>query len=134
MVGDYNVFNIRKGSKWIGSHGSTRGFVDFDSVDYCIRAAWIIICQTYRRRGILTISQIINTFAPPKENNTDAYIGYVCAVMSSFPFDIPKSKLEFATLLSAMSIYEVTLEHSVSCDQILDVVDKFKLEVYNCSK
>ena len=134
MIGDYNVFNIRSGSKWIGSYGSTRGFVDFNSLDHCVRAAWIIVCSTYRRRGVLTVSQIINTFAPPKENNTDVYIDFVCSRLSVFPFYIPSSKLEFANLLSAMSEYESGKSNKVSPAFILSVVDKFGLSVYKCSR
>lgn len=134
MIAENNFFNIRKGSKWIGSHGSTRGFVDFDSPAYCVRAAWIIICQTYRRRGILTISQIIKNFAPPKENDTDKYIEFVCQQMSCFPFDIPSSKFDFCRLLSCMSQYEVGTAFMLTTSQIGDVVSEFKLEVYKCSR
>lgn len=134
MIAENNFFNIRKGSKWIGSHGSTRGFVDFDSPEYCVRAAWIIICQTYRRRGILTVSQIIKTFAPPKENPTDKYIEFVCSHMSCFPFDIPSSKFDFCRLLSYMSEFEVGTLYHLSVTFITEVVNDFKLEVFNCSK
>lgn len=134
MIAENNFFNIRKGSNWIGSHGSTRGFVDFDSPKYCIRAAWIIICQTYRRRGILTISEIINSFAPPKENDTEKYIDFICKRMSCFPFDIPASKLSFCKLLSYISEYEVGPVYKLSIATILAVVKEFKLEVYNFSR
>lgn len=134
MIAENNFFNIREGSKWIGSHGSTRGFVDFDDPKYCIRAAWILICQTYRRRGILTISEIINRFAPPKENDTDKYIDFICNRMSCFPFDIPSSRYDFCRLLSFISEYEVGIAFKVLPDAINDVVVEFNLDVYNCSR
>lgn len=134
MIGLNNYFNIRKGSKWVGSIGSTRGFVDFEHAEYCVRAAWIIIAMTYRRKGILSIAEIIDTYAPPSENDTDKYITFVCSHMSCFPFDICNSIHDYVMLLHYISWFEVGKENALSADFIFNVVIKFKLEPYKLKK
>ena len=77
MIAKNNIFNIRAGQNWQGKTGVRRGFVEFVNKEYAIRA-WLILMRTYRRRGLTTLRQIVTTFAPPKENNTEAYIDFVC--------------------------------------------------------
>lgn len=78
MIAQNNIFNIRAGQSWIGAEGATRGFCNFVSVDYCIRA-WLVLMRTYRRKYFCcTIRQIVERFAPPTENPTSSYISYIC--------------------------------------------------------
>ena len=52
-------------------------FVQFTSMAYGYRAAFVLL-RTYRTKyGCNTIRKIINRWAPPKENNTEAYIRHV---------------------------------------------------------
>ena len=108
MVGKDNPFNIRfsANNQWIGQAGQTNGFVDFSAAIYGIRAAALLVLRSYRSKGILTISEIINRFAPSSENNTAKYVDYVCNQLGVFPFYIPKDKDEYYKLLAAMSRYE----------------------------
>lgn len=80
MIGKYNIFNIRYNShiKWKGQTGSFRGFCNFESVDYAVRACAIMLLQSYRQRGCFTVRSIITRFAPPFENDTEKYISFVC--------------------------------------------------------
>lgn len=129
MIGLNNPFNIRVStSRWIGSDGSTRGFVNFRSIDYGVRAAAILIMRTYRMKNVCTIAEIVNCFAPPSENNTQKYIDFVCRQMSCFPFDVPRRD-EFPSLLCAMSLYE---GNPVSCDDIKQVLLDFNIKPYKC--
>lgn len=74
----YNPMNIRiSSSRWLGLVGSYKGFCEFSSFEYGLRAG-IVLLRNYIRRGYNTVSRIINRYAPPFENNTDAYINYVC--------------------------------------------------------
>ena len=77
MIAKNNIFNIRAGQNWQGKTGVRKGFVEFMNKEYAIRA-WLLLMRTYRRRGLTTIRQIVTTYAPPKENNTEAYIDFVC--------------------------------------------------------
>ncbi len=43
-------------------------------------ARWAVTLLSYQRQSIDTVSDIINRWAPPSDNNnTDAYIKAVCA-------------------------------------------------------
>ncbi len=52
-----------------------RAFCQFESMAYGWRAAFVILCKTYYGKYKLkTIRALITRWAPPKENNTEAYI------------------------------------------------------------
>lgn len=129
MIGINNPFNIRFKSfnKWLGQVGHTRGFCDFSSFDYGVRAACILIMRSYRKKDVLTISEIVNRFAPSSENDTGKYIDFLCSRMGCFPFDIPRCS-DFPKLLSLMSKYE---GNPVSSDYIADVIKLFHIVPYN---
>ena len=76
-----NPLNIRLSSdRWQGQvlpqRGSGEGaFCVFESMAYGWRAAFVILCKTYYGKYKLkTIRALITRWAPPKENNTEAYI------------------------------------------------------------
>ncbi|MBE4607425.1 structural protein [Vibrio navarrensis] len=70
-----NPGNIEdNGTAWRGRMGNDGRFIIFDTPENGIRAIARII-QTYRtKHGLNTLEGIINRWAPPHENNTDAYI------------------------------------------------------------
>lgn len=73
-----NPLNIRKnGIKWKGQVKFDSPFCVFLEPKYGWRAALIIICRSYRKRGLTTVSKIINAWAPPTENKTDNYAKFV---------------------------------------------------------
>ena len=81
-----NPLNIRKGkSHWQGEISSPRGedgrglsFCKFSSLDWGLRAAFCLL-RTYRNKyKAVCIRDIITRWAPPSENNTDAYIKNIC--------------------------------------------------------
>lgn len=77
-----NPLNIRNvdGQNWIGQIGKKDGFCEFQNVWWGIRAAMMILSK-YRKRGLVTIEQIISTWAPTSENDTEAYIKFICTNM-----------------------------------------------------
>ena len=128
MIGKNNPFNIRSSANnWIGlaEPRESRGFCNFRLEDYGIRAAAILVMRSYRKANCLTVSEIIHRFAPLKENNTDAYIDFVCSKMGVFPFDVPKTQWQFSLLLNAMSIFE---GNPVSVNDIYRVVKDFNIK------
>ena len=73
-----NPLNIRRsGDKWQGLHvlQEDREFFQFSEMKWGWRAAFRLLCHTYYGKYKLrTIRAIITRWAPPKENNTEAYI------------------------------------------------------------
>lgn len=75
-----NPFNIRytNRSKWRGLTGAKNGFCEFSSMEYGVRCCLYLLLRTYKKRGWLTIRQIIEHFAPASDHNdTNHYIWYV---------------------------------------------------------
>ena len=84
-----NPGNLEKSStiSWDGQVSELPGipdeprFCQFSNVDYGIRAIFRIL-KTYREKyGLDTIEGIINRYAPPGENDTNAYINAVIATL-----------------------------------------------------
>lgn len=76
-----NPLNIRKSRKttWVGQSEKQedRDFVQFCSMAYGYRAAFKVL-QNYRvLYDCMTLRQYIQRWAPPIENNTDAYVSSV---------------------------------------------------------
>lgn len=74
-----NPGNIRRSNDpWQGLSPTQTDSAFFQFVDakYGIRAMTRII-DNYKKRGLVTVEQIISTWAPPVENNTNSYINSV---------------------------------------------------------
>lgn len=82
-----NPLNIRcSNDKWSGQTGcDDAGFCTFLSKAYGYRAAFRILFTYKRLYKETTVLEIIKRWAPPTENNTKAYIEFVCDVMHTFP-------------------------------------------------
>lgn len=132
MIGKNNPLNVRKSSnEWIGQTGSTRGFCDFKNTDYGVRAAMYLICKTYRLRyGLKTYAQLISRYAPPKENNTAAYISYVCRYAFAHPSDSPflSPDTRIPMMIHLMSQFEGNEVSTIDCLHVYHQYKKdFKL-------
>lgn len=101
-----NPLNIRRGSNWIGLSKTQSDllFCQFDSMTYGLRAGLIII-RTYMQKYKLTsVHAIVSRWAPPSENNTDAYVKSVSSMMNIHAlqkFDFG-DRTRIVTLVSAM--------------------------------
>lgn len=75
-----NPLNIRIGNTWLGERGNPTdpAFEEFVTIEYGLRAAFCILRRYIRRYGKNTVPQIISTWAPASENNTQRYIDIVC--------------------------------------------------------
>ena len=83
-----NPLNIRRGkSGWKGEvrlgtppNGGDRGglFCRFVSIEWGIRAAFVLLHTYATKYGANCIRDIISKWAPPTENNTEQYIKNVC--------------------------------------------------------
>lgn len=77
-----NPLNILHNSKncWQGrvTPQDDPKFVQFSTMYYGMRAAFIIMFRYMQRDPHCTIAQLITQWAPPTENSTQNYINYVC--------------------------------------------------------
>ncbi|EPG8282638.1 hypothetical protein WJD78_003222 [Klebsiella aerogenes] len=79
-VRNNNPGNLEASSSnpWVGQTGSDGRFAKFETPEHGIRALGRNLLS-YQRQGIDTVSDIINRWAPPSDNNdTAAYIKSVC--------------------------------------------------------
>lgn len=74
-----NPLNIRIGNTWLGErpNPTDQEFEEFVTMEYGLRAAFIILRRYIRRYKKNTISSIVSTWAPSSENNTLKYIDRV---------------------------------------------------------
>lgn len=71
-----NPLNIRVGNNWKGERAqkTDKQFEEFVSMEWGIRAAFIILRRYINQYKRNTIAKIIAKWAPPKENATRKYI------------------------------------------------------------
>ena len=102
-----NPLNIEHhaANKWRGQEGHDGRFVIFSQPLYGYRAATRII-MSYARRGIETVGDIVTTWAPPNENDTDGYIKVVESISGLKRDAVPKRPDELANLFEAMTVME----------------------------
>lgn len=87
-----NPGNIRWGDEWQGlvpkAQRTDKSFCQFTTPEYGIRAMIIILRNYQRKHGLNTVTGIIKRWAPPNENDTQAYIDSV-AKSTGVPPDKP---------------------------------------------
>ena len=109
-----NPLNIRRvsGQRWLGEvlplGGDRRGpggFCRFTTLEHGIRAAYQIL-DTYRRKyKAVCIEDIISRWAPPSENDTEAYIRSVCT-LTGFGGQERLTEAQWPALVKAMALIE----------------------------
>ena len=129
MIAKNNIFNIRKGAgpKWQGETGANKGFVEFETREYGIRA-WIVLMRTYRLKyRCATVRAIVTRYAPPSDNNnTQAYIKFcqervyksettwLSTTADYVRLGCAMAKMETGTVLTAQDIYDVIRKYNVN--------------------
>ena len=104
-----NPLNIRRvaGTKWKGqrTEQTDKSFVQFESLEYGLRAAFCIL-ETYRRKyKAVCIEDIINRWAPPSENDTRKYVETVCR-LTGFGGKERLKESQLPALVCAMAFVE----------------------------
>lgn len=84
-----NPLNIRIGNTWLGERPNPTdpAFEEFVTMEYGLRAAFIILRRYIRRYKKNTITSIVSTWAPSSENNTLKYIDRVAMMTKLSPTD-----------------------------------------------
>lgn len=96
-IRNHNPLNIRlnPANRWQGRIAPERNtdgaFEQFESPVWGLRAGAVLIIAHYDRRGADTIRKLVSIWAPPSENDTEAYSAFV-ARESGFGAD---QKLDF---------------------------------------
>jgi len=100
-----NPGNIRWGDEWQGlvpqAQRTDKSFCQFISSEYGIRAMIIILRNYQSKYGLKTITGIVKRWAPPNENDTQAYIRSVAtatATAADKPIDLTDSRKLFPLL------------------------------------
>ena len=105
-----NPLNIRVGNNWQGEQkpNTDGAFEQFTTMQYGYRAAFKLLKAYIERHHCRTIRFIINRWAPPKENNTNAYLKRVVEISSLNPDAVIafNQKQNMIDLAYAMTIVE----------------------------
>lgn len=83
-----NPGNIdRNATKWQGmaEDQPDSRFIKFSDPVWGIRAIAKVLLTYQNKHGLKTVSEIINRWAPPVENNTDSYVRQVCKGLGCGP-------------------------------------------------
>ena len=115
-VRNNNPLNIRRqpGTRWRGESPSTGGrgaFVEFESVEWGLRAAFCILRTYAWKHRCSCVRDIVTRWAPPSENDTERYIRNVC-LWTGFGGNQRLTEAEWPALVTAMARMEsgVTLD------------------------
>jgi hypothetical protein len=117
-IRNHNPLNIRRSKdQWKGMAEvqTDRAFVQFKSLEYGWRAAFVLLTRTYYNTyRLFTIRAIISRWAPPNENNTKRYIENVSrftGIGPDEPLGIPSDKpARWMKLGAAMCVQECGAE------------------------
>jgi len=109
-----NPLNIRRSKdQWQGMSKTQgdRSFCQFETLEYGWRAAFCLLTRTYYHKyRLYTVRAIVSRWAPPSENNTEAYIANVSRLTGidpDEPLGIPSEKPSRWMMLGlAMAIQE----------------------------
>lgn len=104
---NHNPGNIRHGADWQGmaEQQTDPSFVQFKAPEWGIRAMVRILLR-YRTLGLVTVRQIIDRWAPPNENNTEAYVQAVAKAVGVTPSEALDYTRHLLPLLKAIIGHE----------------------------
>lgn len=82
-----NPFNLEHGTQpWIGEMKTSHPpFCQFDNVEHGLRAGYKNLIAAYYRHNRTTVRAIITAYAPPSENDTEAYVQAVASEIGMLP-------------------------------------------------
>lgn len=110
-IRNHNPLNIREpkggGDQWRGERATDDdpAFEEFDDPVWGIRAGARILKNYMSRYGLVTPRAILSRWAPPSENDTDAYVAHVAGVLGVGP-DEPIAEAQLPELIAVMIQHE----------------------------
>lgn len=124
-----NPLNIRYSgfNRWQGLEGGRKGFCEFSTLSYGIRAAAIILMRSYRNNGVDKLRSIIRRWAPASENPTENYLKFVRSKSKVMPDEALRQPAQYALIIWAMAWFEQGAKPSFSPAEVLKVINQFKI-------
>mgnify|MGYP003290878356 CR=1 FL=1 len=124
-----NPLNIRfsASNHWQGLEGERRGFCEFSTLSYGIRAAAIILMQSYRKQGFDKLHSLIRRWAPPEENPTEEYLKFVRTKTVIWSDEALRQPSQYALIIWAMAWFEQGCKPAFSPAEVLKVINYFKI-------
>jgi hypothetical protein len=103
-----NPGNIRHRDPWMGlaTEQPDPSFCTFITPEYGIRAMGKVLVNYQRRYGINTIRGIIHRWAPPVENDTEAYVSHVAEAVGVGPDDTIQVESVLESLIPVIISHE----------------------------
>ena len=125
-----NPFNIvySKFNSWKGKLSPSAGenkFERFLTLDYGLRAGFLLIRNGYIQKGYRTVEEILNRFAPKSENDVHSYLMYVCDGPLHPDTEVSVGSLTFYWLCQKICMYES--KYDLSYEKFREIVVKFNL-------
>lgn len=105
-----NPGNIDKGDPWLGlsaDQSADPRFCVFDTPESGIRAIMRLLITYQTKHKLCTIREVIHRWAPPKENNTGAYVQHVARLTG---FD-PDEQLSFLDREVNLAMTKAIIRH-----------------------
>lgn len=121
-----NAGNIRiSKTRYLGEvvPSSDRAFKQFKTMAWGYRAVFVLL-DSYFRKGLVTLRQMITRYAPPNENDTESYIRHVAqnaVVDPDAPLDVNDRNV-MVLVVAAIS----KVENGIPAD-IDDVIEGWEL-------
>lgn len=104
-----NPGNLRPGVDWQGKSGIDSGiggdYLIFSDPKWGIRALYKTLLTYRTKYGLTTVRGIISRWAPPSENNTDAYIADVATAVGKGP-DTVLALSDYAAIVKRIIYHE----------------------------
>ena len=122
-----NPLNIRRSTdRWVGvrEEQTDKSFVQFKSMAYGYRAAWRTLQSYYNRfcqqSKAFTVRNIIHRWAPPNENDTEAYIRTVLTLSGIGAQEnlLPPENVDSYGRLSKMMAAMTCMECGIRMNQV----------------
>lgn len=106
-----NPLNIRRGAKWKGLREVQTDplFAQFTDMAWGIRAGAVLLRNYAKRYKAKNLWDIINRWAPPQENDTEAYIHFVArqtGIAADAPLRLYGDHNALSGIVAAMARYE----------------------------
>lgn len=127
-IRNHNPGNLRRLpiAAWLGMAAVQRdpAFIEFDGPEWGIRALCRVLLTYRRRHGLRTVREIITRWAPPQENDTEAYIRHVAKALRVAPDEpVDVTKPEILAALAAEIIRHENGQQPYSRELIARAVD-----------
>lgn len=109
-IRNHNPGNLRPGDHWRGATGEDEAhYLVFSEAHWGLRAMAINLLNQQRRHHLDTLRAIFTKYAPPSENDTDAYVAAMARALgvgADEQLDLLHDRAQFTLLVRAVIRHE----------------------------